>query len=322
MINDEKVRVSIICLAYNEERYIKKALDSMLNQKTAFRFEILCHDDASNDKTTEIIQEYETRYPNIVRGIYQKENKYQKGEQIILKYIYPLAKGEYMAYCDADDFWTDNRKLQKQVDFLDLNPEYGMCLHAFHTLKEKNGKERVCRFHKGDCDLDIRSAIKWDSRTIPQLGTSLFRKKLAYERPPLFHKIGGDENSERFISDHPLYIYMTLVSKVHYFDSDMSCWRRRISGTWGKGTPTFKVLNHQIVHRDFFKKLDEYTNYEYHKECEFEIKQSYLKTDLANSNYKKVVKNPTFCSISLKLRMLVLAGCVFPKLADKALGKR
>lgn len=316
------IKVSVICLVYNEEEYLRRALDSMVKQKTNFIFEIICHDDASTDKSPEILREYEFNYPDIVKCIYQRDNKYQKGEQIILKYIYPVARGEYMAYCDGDDYWTDSLKLQKQVDFLDTHLDYGMCLHSFQVLKERTGKTYECHFNYGDCDLSTSQAIRWDSRKTPQLGTSVFRREMAYNRPELFQKIGGgNSKTERFISDHPLYIYFSLVSKIRYLDQTMSCWRRRVSGTWGRGTGVSKALNHQIAHREFFNLLDKYTNGRFHADCLFEIYQSQLKTNILMLDYREAVRNPTFPSISIKLRLVVLVGCVFPKFAKRILNK-
>ena len=112
--DEEKPLVSVICLCFNEELYIKQALESILDQKTNFTFEIICHDDASTDGTSNIIQEYAEKYPDKIVPILQEDNKVSKGEQIILKYIYPVSRGKYMAYCDGDDYWTDKNKLQKQ----------------------------------------------------------------------------------------------------------------------------------------------------------------------------------------------------------------
>ena len=86
-------------------------------QKTDFPFEILIHDDASTDGTADIIREYEAKYPDIIKPIYQTENQYSKGIKVSQVYQFPRAKGKYIALCEGDDYWTDPYKLQKQVDF-------------------------------------------------------------------------------------------------------------------------------------------------------------------------------------------------------------
>ena len=110
------MEVSVLCLAYNHEKYIKKCLDSILAQKTNFKYEIIINDDASTDNTANIIKEYEEKYPEIIKPIYQIENKYSKGEAIVEEYMLPKATGKYIAFCECDDWWLSDDKLQKQYD--------------------------------------------------------------------------------------------------------------------------------------------------------------------------------------------------------------
>ncbi len=121
-----KPLVSICCITFNQKAYIKDCIDGFLMQKTNFNFEILIHDDASTDGTQEIISEYELKYPNLIKAILQLENQYSKGIKPLVKYIFPIAQGKYIALCEGDDYWTDPFKLQKQVDFLETNPHVGL----------------------------------------------------------------------------------------------------------------------------------------------------------------------------------------------------
>ncbi len=123
------MEVSILCLAYNHEKYLKKCLDSILSQKTSFEYEIIINDDASTDNTTNIIREYEEKYPEIIKPIYQIENKYSKGEAIVEKYMLPKATGKYIAFCECDDWWLSNDKLQKQYDYMETNNDCVLCGH-------------------------------------------------------------------------------------------------------------------------------------------------------------------------------------------------
>ena len=132
----DEICVSVSCLAYNHEKYIRSALEGFISQKTKFKYEVIIHDDASTDKTADIIKEYEKKYPDIIKPIYQKENQYSKGINIFNQYIYPKTRGKYIAYCEGDDFWTDNYKLQKQFDFLEKHPESSICVHRVNCLNE------------------------------------------------------------------------------------------------------------------------------------------------------------------------------------------
>lgn len=119
----DKPLVSICCITYNHASYIRQCLDGFLMQKTSFPFEIIINDDCSVDGTTEIIREYADKYPNLIRPVYHDENQYQKGIRgMFQKFIFPIAKGKYIAMCEGDDYWIDSMKLQNQVEFLNNNP--------------------------------------------------------------------------------------------------------------------------------------------------------------------------------------------------------
>ena len=128
--------VSVCTLAYNHEPYIRECLDGILMQKTNFAFELLIHDDASTDGTADIIREYEAKYPDIIKPIYQTENQYSKGVKINATIQFPRAKGKYIALCEGDDYWTDPLKLQKQVDFMEANPNCSLCCHHMKVYSE------------------------------------------------------------------------------------------------------------------------------------------------------------------------------------------
>jgi glycosyltransferase involved in cell wall biosynthesis len=127
--------VSICCITYNHESFIEDALEGFLIQETDFPFEILINDDASTDRTAVIIREYESAYPNIIKPIYQTENQYSKGNKPGLLNR-ERAKGKYIALCEGDDYWTASNKLMKQIDFLEMNPEYSICFHSVKIWKD------------------------------------------------------------------------------------------------------------------------------------------------------------------------------------------
>lgn len=114
------MKVSIICTNYNKGDWVREAIDSFLNQKTNFDFEIIIIDDASTDHSYEIIQEYQNKFPEKVRTF---RNDVNLGITRTWKKVCQEAKGQYIARCDSDDFWTDSLKLQKQVDLLDASTD-------------------------------------------------------------------------------------------------------------------------------------------------------------------------------------------------------
>lgn len=132
----DDIKVSVYCLAYNHEKYIRKALEGFVMQKTNFDYEVLVHDDASTDGTAEIIREFELKYPNIIKPIYQKVNQYSQKVDIKEKYFIPHTKGKYVACCEGDDYWIDENKLQLQYDFMEEHSDVCMCVHKVQCVSE------------------------------------------------------------------------------------------------------------------------------------------------------------------------------------------
>lgn len=128
--------VSIRCATFNHENYISNALDGFLKQETNFPFEIIVHDDASTDRTASIIKEYEQKFPNIIKPIYETENQYSKHNGSIRDIITAACKGKYFAFCEGDDYWTAPCKLQMQINWLESHPDYAMCFHGSKIIKE------------------------------------------------------------------------------------------------------------------------------------------------------------------------------------------
>lgn len=126
-----KPKVSVICVTYNHELYIREALDSILAQKTDFEFEIRIGEDCSTDGTRHILEEYEAKYPNRFIMYYRERNF---GATCNEYELLMDAKGDYIAALELDDVWTDEYKLQKQYDFLESNPKYIGVAHDFDII--------------------------------------------------------------------------------------------------------------------------------------------------------------------------------------------
>jgi glycosyltransferase involved in cell wall biosynthesis len=147
-------------------------------QQTDFPIEILIHDDCSTDDTTEIIKEYAVRYPDLIFPLYEEENQYSRGGAGKMDlYNYNRARGKYIAYCEGDDFWTDSLKLQKQVDFMEANPEYSVCFHNCIVFNNWN-KEYTTSCHLvTDCDVTLDMFLN-SKNGVGQPLTMLFRRDM------------------------------------------------------------------------------------------------------------------------------------------------
>ena len=126
-MDSQGILVSIKCLVYNHEPYLRQCLEGFIMQKTNFRFEAIVHDDASTDGSAAIIREYAEKYPDIIKPIYETENQYSKHDGSLRRIVNSACKGKYIAICEGDDYWIDSLKLQKQVDFLESHPDYILC---------------------------------------------------------------------------------------------------------------------------------------------------------------------------------------------------
>lgn len=206
MKKKETPLVSISCITYNHSEFIKECLDGFLMQKTDFSYEILINDDASTDNTAEIIKEYQSKYPDLIFPIYQRENQYSIGHRRMnAKFNFPRAKGKYIALCEGDDFWTDPYKLQKQVDFLSKNSGYSIC--GTRVRNFSNGKIEVPNHNKiGDITLND---VLWRN---PFSTCTVLFDKILYESSAF------NNSNQFFTGDWPLWC--GLLTKGKGFNMD------------------------------------------------------------------------------------------------------
>lgn len=285
--NGEIPLVSISCITYNHEPYIMQTLDGFLMQKTRFPFEVLIHDDASTDRTADIIREYEKKFPKIIKPIYQKENQYSKGNRAILaSFVYPRAKGKYITLCEGDDYWIDENKLQKQVDFMEQNPDVGLTYSKVKMLNNKQneffsvwGKEKNC------------FAELIQENQIPTLSVCM-RKDILLQ----YIKDVAPDTKNWLMGDYPMWLYFIHVSKVKFFDEITGVYRV-LENSASHSTNVLKQINflkstYDI--KEFFVFFFNETNVDYPKYhdaiCHLFIENvdNYLKSSYNSSKYEPV----------------------------------
>lgn len=213
--------VSICCITYNHAPYIRECLAGFMMQETNFPIEIIINDDASTDGTTEIIKEYEARYPDIIKPIYQVENQYSKGVRgMYANFCFPRAQGKYIALCEGDDYWTDPLKLQKQVDFLEANPEYVMCSHRFKIL-ERERYEKDWYSTTSDVVYGINNLIggEWYHHPLSVMFRSDKLDLQEYARYP-------------YTMDAVLFFHLLKKGPGIMLNEDMAVYRIHSGGVW------------------------------------------------------------------------------------------
>lgn len=211
-----EVLVSIRCLVYNHEPYLRQCLDGFVMQKTDFAFEAIVHDDASTDKSADIIREYAAKYPDIIKPIYETENLYSKHDGSIKRIMNANTHGKYIALCEGDDYWTDPLKLQKQFDFMEANPEYTLCFHNA-MIHFQNGKNKDRIFAELE-NRDYHPVELYENWLVPT--ASIFTRKDTYlqQQPRL-------NNPDFLYGDNPLIVSLAYAGKVHCINEIMSVYR-------------------------------------------------------------------------------------------------
>ena len=173
--------VSVYCLAYNHEKYIRDALNGFVSQVVDFDYEVFVHDDASTDNTANIIAEFAKKYPDIIKPIYQKENQFSKGISVSKTYIYPKMTGKYIAICEGDDYWCDQYKLRKQVEYLEMHEDCSACVHNTLVRNCKTHKDSLLNRRKEDADIPLDEILERGNGQF-QISSLVYRREYLYEK--------------------------------------------------------------------------------------------------------------------------------------------
>ena len=216
--NRKGPRVSVLCITYNQQAHIAEALDGMLMQETQFDFEILVGDDASSDETSSIVAAYAHRHRQVVH-VLRTSNV---GANANFVDIARKARGEYVAICEGDDYWTDPHKLQRQVDFLDAHPEYTVHFHKVRVLLE--GQPDVEEFFPDVCAAEV-SLERLSRSNVIQTNSVMYRWR--YGRGERF-----DLRPDLAPGDWFIHLLHAEVGRVAYDDSVMAVYRKHDKGMW------------------------------------------------------------------------------------------
>lgn len=251
----EELNVIVIvwCLTYNQKDYIKNALDGFVMQETTFPFEVIVHDDASTDGTTDIIKEYAENYPDIIKPLIEKDNQWQKGG---LKHIIEIMnehhrRGKYLAFCEGDDYWTDSHKLQRQVDFLDSHMDYSMCFHSAKKQYETKTSAWIDCENIQDRDYDPTDIfINW---IIPTASIVCRKEAMVF--------YAGLKNASK-IQNYDIFIILScaMIGKIRGMHQQMSVYRIQEEGLTYNPKALFRTRmnnpDHFLCIKDNFPIID------------------------------------------------------------------
>lgn len=225
--------VSVCMITYNHKAYIREAIEGVLMQKTNFLFELIIGEDCSKDNTRAIVQEYEKKYQDMIKAQYPETNR---GMMNNFFAVLQSAQGKYIAICDGDDYWTDPYKLQKQVDFLEVNPDYGLVHTNNDRLDQKTGKlKRNIRVSSKIKDGYIFENIIVRNQ-IATL-TVLVKRELVLDAL----QKNGDQIKKWKMGDYPLWLEISRHCKIKFLNESMAVYRVGLTSASSPGSVEAKI---------------------------------------------------------------------------------
>lgn len=234
--------VSVVVITYNQEKFIKKAIDSILEQETSFEVEIIIGDDNSTDLTREILKRYEEMNGRI-RVIYRDENI-----GAIPNFIetFKEASGRYIALCEGDDYWLEPTKLQQQIDFLENNSTHSLVFHPVSVVFD-DSKDESYTYPAEKSDFTVENLlrsnfIQTNSVVYRSLGKKVYRRLVSNLMP----------------GDWYLHVFHAKYGEIGFIDKIMSVYRRHKDGLWRQDTEDYldKIwINHGLGHLSLYEEM-------------------------------------------------------------------
>jgi glycosyltransferase involved in cell wall biosynthesis len=236
------IKLSVMIVTYNQERYIEQTLNSALMQRTNFPFEIVIGEDCSTDKTREIVKSIAAKHPDKIRLLLRDKNL---GMHENHRQTHFECRGQYIAMLEGDDFWTHPDKLQRQVDFLDAHPECVLCYHNVLIFDEHTNEEAFyCRPNHPEIQKidDLMQEIFVNTASV------VLRNGLFDEFP--------ETGKDLLMGDWSYYIWLASFGKLGYLPDVMACYRQHEKGTWMTASVAERIGNVVKMYDDVNKFFD------------------------------------------------------------------
>jgi glycosyltransferase involved in cell wall biosynthesis len=253
----DEIKVTIQCLVYNQDPYLKQCLDGFVMQKTNFKFEAIVHDDTSTDRSADIIRQYAEKYPDIIKPILETENQYSKHDGSLLRIMREHTCGKYVAFCEGDDYWIDPYKLQKQVDFLETHSNYSMIHTAFKCVDEHSTE--IQRDSQRNIDyLNFYESCMNQSYSGLQFFHLLFKDNYILTCTVMMRKEIIDSFLDYYF-DYGYFLVAARLGLIAYLPDITACYRRTPNSMMNdpvKKTYFFQISK-LMVERELFEAIDD-----------------------------------------------------------------
>lgn len=218
---ESPVKVSIIMLAYNIEKYIETAIKGVLRQKTNFPIQLVISEDCSTDCTLGICKRYKEQYPECITLVQHSKNV---GLQRNFMDAHKHCTGEYIAICDGDDYWIDRNKLQRMTDFMDSHPDFAICFHRVINYYEGNHTKSLSNGRQAK----VTDILDLCNSNFITNSSSMFRRCYYPVLPEWFAQITS--------CDYAMHLLNAAHGKIYYFKKPMAVYRKHSQGIWSETT--------------------------------------------------------------------------------------
>lgn len=271
MDRDKPVLVSVWMITFNHEKYIAQAIESVINQVTDFDFELVIGEDFSTDRTREICQAFQQKFPDKIKLLLHEGNV-GIHQNIVL--TLGACTGKYIAMLEGDDYWIDTLKLQKQADFLIAHPEFVMCYQKTLEIDEVFGKRKITNEDDNEVT-GIEEILErgWFMRT----GSLFFRNGIIQNWPSWFFLFSS--------TDYMLHILLAEHGKIGFLNETTSVYRRHEGGITQDFQDKLYAFNEKKL--ELLDIIDNYFQYRYHRQI------SIQKRSLYNSSFINKLKGMT-----------------------------
>lgn len=294
------MKLSIAILTYNHENYIEKALNSVLNQKIDYEYEIIVGDDFSNDKTREILLKFKEKYPEKIKLIFRSKNIGIASNVID---IFKKCTGEYIALLEGDDYWINDLKLKKQVEYLDKNKEYSGIAHQNIVINQEEKIINKPELFKKNIKFSLEKLEK--EGLLYQTASLMFRNIFNYEED----KLNLIKEINEKIVDLTLAIILLTKGNIYILNEYMSVYR--IDTTEKSSSSSAKASrNLKLFYNEYYEYLEKLEKVLLNNEFElYFLKSSILLGMIINSLKNKELKEifiKIICKKEIKISKQVL----------------
>lgn len=283
--------VSVWMITFNQECYIRQAIDSMLMQEVAFPYEIVIGEDKSTDRTREILSEYQRKNAEKIRLRLARENLYSQRLKPGIGVLH-ACRGKYIAMLEGDDYWTDRQKLRKQVAFLEAHPDCSLCFHDVRV--EYTDASRPPHSYKKGRVRPISTLADIAEGNYIATGSVLFRRSMLPSLPDWFWRVP--------VADWCIFCLLAERGSIGFLDETMGVFRRNPQSVWSMRSDWFRTRGASRTARV----LDRHFRYRFRRE--FGSARYTLWSKLAVASAQSGLRRPARLAALLALMCWPLAS--------------